>query len=438
MSPWLLLLASVAAAQDRAPREPCTLPEPDAVLLAPLPTINPRHTALTPDAEVLLGAFRDLGFADCRIGWDVALTGPGGERVLWTNDIHNKHAHMILLDPPPWDKAERHPLPHPAWLVATPRVQAMFGRSSAKCIGGPIEPGESADVTPIDVWLDPIVSLQRPCLQNTIARDLVAAGVPGTVAAPAIRHWWQGSLRAEHTVLVTRVTGPRPEHAIAPLPREYTRHGEPPELLIEAVKTANERVHAGLHDVTLAAPPGQNPAPAVPAEHWLSATLSTVNLVKPLAANPTFRWYPEAELMIEARAHQRVGVALIGTYGAGRSIGAAASSELRLRQAVGSVQGLGYVSGNFDEGLQLGLEAGFARAHARSLVNGSEATGTGSGVHVAGLFGVKTVATSGFTFNGQIGGGPRFITASDASASTAVSTGRGVKVLLNVNLGWSI
>jgi len=93
-----------------------------------------------------------------------------------------------------------------------------------------------------------------------------------------------------------------------------------------------------------------------------------------------------------------------------------------------------YVVGNFDHGMQLGVEALYLKVSTEgsSYQSAAAATGFAVGPYV----GYKVIADVGFTFEGNLG---FEYVAARAESSTGTSTAEAKKVipLLNLNIGWS-
>jgi len=94
-----------------------------------------------------------------------------------------------------------------------------------------------------------------------------------------------------------------------------------------------------------------------------------------------------------------------------------------------------YALGDFDHGLQLGLEALYLM-----LAGDSEgATGQGEGLSVGPFIGYKLATRIGFTLNGQVGGQMTFVRAraKDPLGETGSDSATELILLLNLNVGWS-
>ena len=150
--------------------------------------------------------------------------------------------------------------------------------------------------------------------------------------------------------------------------------------------------------------------PTLETEHDLAITLSPLHFI-----------FPVVELTGEYRAMDQLGVAAI--LGAG-------SSEGELFIQVGA-QGHYYLLGDFDHGMQLGVEfVGF-------YDSGREGGGTGTGYSAGPYLGYKVAASFGLTFMAQVGYQfGHFNGEFDGGISAPQSQSQPL-VLLNLNLGWS-
>ncbi len=172
----------------------------------------------------------------------------------------------------------------------------------------------------------------------------------------------------------------------------------------------------------------------------VSLTLSLFNLAKPLLSSGDITFTPEYEVLAEFNIADIFGVAGLLNYGRGTIH--LQGDEVDMNNLKFAVQGNWYPIGNFGDGMQLGLEVMHNRVFGSGDINQVDVQAAANATSVAGLIGYKLIAGPGFTFNGQLGGGPRFLAAradasqGDADASASQS-GVVPKIILNVNLGWS-
>lgn len=152
---------------------------------------------------------------------------------------------------------------------------------------------------------------------------------------------------------------------------------------------------------------------AEPYDHEVSITFSPVHLLLPLG-----------EVTGEFRLHDRIGVA--ATLGAGKPEG--------LTTLEAGVSGRFYPVGDFDHGMQLGLETQVVEMWGE--VSGVEASGSG---FTAGPFiGYKIAARFGLTFEIQTGAQYQYASARATDGTNSASDSQtSLGFLLNLQLGWS-
>ena len=159
------------------------------------------------------------------------------------------------------------------------------------------------------------------------------------------------------------------------------------------------------------------PPPLPPPEHprrVFSLTISPLHLVLPVV-----------ELTAEARAHDKIGVALIG--GGGKYTDPNVSGISASVYEVGG-QVRAYVLGDFRHGMQLGGELLYLHLDDKRL------SATGEGLAIGPFVGYKIMTDIGFTFDAQVGF--EYITAR-AQASGSTNNDKSIIPLLNLNVGWS-
>lgn len=147
---------------------------------------------------------------------------------------------------------------------------------------------------------------------------------------------------------------------------------------------------------------------------------------------------PVFEATIEIRAHDHVGIALIGGYGKVKTSDPFRSYTFDVYEVGGQL--VFYPISTFDKGLQLGAEALYVKVKTDDSYTGSvTVSGAGSGVAIGPFVGYKVGTSVGFTFVVQ--GGVQFMTAKakakDSNGTTATDEASDVFPLINLNLGWS-
>jgi hypothetical protein len=164
------------------------------------------------------------------------------------------------------------------------------------------------------------------------------------------------------------------------------------------------------------APPGWVPAPPPEPVHprrVFSLTISPIRLV-----------FPVVELTGEARAHDKVGVALIG--GGGGSDPNISETSATAYEAGAQVRV--YVLGDFRHGMQVGGELLYLH------LSGNRLSRNGEGLAVGPFLGYKIMIDAGFTFDAQLG--IEHISARAASGNNTAND-KAFIPLLNLNVGWS-
>lgn len=162
--------------------------------------------------------------------------------------------------------------------------------------------------------------------------------------------------------------------------------------------------------------------PPAPELNRVYASLSPFHLAAPIV-----------EGQVEIRANPRVGVAVLGGGGSMKASG--------FKFTVWEVGGqfVGYPVGDFDHGMQLGLEVLYAHVSTNDTgANGVTLSGVGSGLGVGPFIGYKLATKVGFTFNIQ-GGVEYMAVRADATDGTRSSgTNQSAFIpLANLNVGWS-
>lgn len=149
-------------------------------------------------------------------------------------------------------------------------------------------------------------------------------------------------------------------------------------------------------------PPNYGPPPPPPPEEKkgahrnVSITFSPLHLILPVF-----------EATVEVRAHDHVGIALIGGYGQVKVSDVFSSYKFSVYEVGGQV--LFYPISTFDKGLQLGAEALYVKVNTDDNYRGNvTVSGAGSGLAVGPLVGYKFCTSGGFSFVVQ--GGVQFMT----------------------------
>jgi hypothetical protein len=153
--------------------------------------------------------------------------------------------------------------------------------------------------------------------------------------------------------------------------------------------------------------------------------------------SPLHLFLPVAELTLELRAGDFLGVALIGGYGK-VPVETSLGDTVRFTAYEVGGQVVVYPLQPF-KSLQLGVEAIYLRVESDESTSGG-VTGIGIGFAVGPLVGYKLITSGGFTFFVQ--GGFEYIAvrgeAEDSSSGQSASDEDSrVIPLLNLNLGWS-
>jgi len=173
-----------------------------------------------------------------------------------------------------------------------------------------------------------------------------------------------------------------------------------------------------------AAPP---PEPPPEPQHFLSFTLSPLHLI-----------FPIAELTIEVKAADLVGIALVGGVGTVSAV-TFSDQDLTFMAYEFGVQGVVYPIEPF-ESLQLGAELLYLQVSVEDEIGNQQVEGLGAGLAVGPLVGYKLLTSIGFTFFVQ--GGVSFVAiraeAENDLGESATEDESRVLPLLNLNVGWSI
>lgn len=160
------------------------------------------------------------------------------------------------------------------------------------------------------------------------------------------------------------------------------------------------------------------------AEHQLSLTLSPVHLA-----------FPVVEVTGEYAYTRQVGLAAIVGVGNLEATSDDGTKTSIFLYELG-VQGRYYILGDFEHGLQLGVEA--LHVGASGETEDSNISSSAAGLAIGPFVGYKFVASFGLTVDIQ--GGVQYVavgaSASDGEESASASNSDTIP-LLNLNLGWS-
>lgn len=176
------------------------------------------------------------------------------------------------------------------------------------------------------------------------------------------------------------------------------------------------------------------------ADYRVSALVSGFNLLKPVLSDEQVSYAPEVQLHGEVRLFDSFSTAAVLTYGSASSQFGDAQVDFGIYRA--GLQALFYPLGNFDRGMQVGIQGLYETTSFDEQVDGVQLRAGVDGVSLAVLVGYKLIVDPGFTIGAQLGGGPHFLEGSaaasvgDVEASTSSNTIR-PKVVVNLNLGWS-
>jgi len=168
-------------------------------------------------------------------------------------------------------------------------------------------------------------------------------------------------------------------------------------------------------------------APKEDVEHQFAVTISPIHLIMPMV-----------EVMVEGRVNDKVSVAGIGGLGQVTVKSSLGTEETFTVYELGA-QGRYYVLGDFDHGLQVGVDATYLGVSG-TMSSDTSVSGSGAGLALGPFAGYKIAADIGFTFDFQLGW--QYLAMKAESEDS--DTGQTVKgedsstaVLLNINLGWS-
>ncbi len=163
--------------------------------------------------------------------------------------------------------------------------------------------------------------------------------------------------------------------------------------------------------------------------HLMSITFSPLHLLLPMV-----------EITGEFKAHDKMGVALVGGYGSATTH-SDLTGDVTFNVWEAGAQFRYYLLGDFDNGMQLGAEAMYIGVSNDNIQTSSGTfSGSGQGLALGPFIGYKFAADFGFTFDGQLGIEGEGIGASAKHVQSGASESKsGVNwgPLLNLNIGWS-
>ena len=160
-----------------------------------------------------------------------------------------------------------------------------------------------------------------------------------------------------------------------------------------------------------------------------------------LTISPFHLALPVVQLTLEIRAHDNLGVALVGGYGATSiqstttaATGATVTSTTSIALWEVGARANAYVVGNFDDGMIVGAQLLYlgATSGGVSYQGGAAAQGTSIG----GYIGYKLATRVGFTFLCAIGAQNVFLSAASNDGNAQASDSK-VLPLLILDVGWS-
>jgi hypothetical protein len=173
-------------------------------------------------------------------------------------------------------------------------------------------------------------------------------------------------------------------------------------------------------------PAAPQPAPPPPAEPTrnVSVTFSPIHLAAPIV-----------ELAAELRVTDKISIAAIGGYGSIKVTDPYLKDHRFSAFEVGAHLNY-YAIGTFDHGMQLGIEALYAKV----MTDGSDVklSGSADGLAIGPYVGYKLITRIGFTF--EANGGVEYVTArANATDGTNKASGSSATFipLINLNVGWS-
>lgn len=181
-----------------------------------------------------------------------------------------------------------------------------------------------------------------------------------------------------------------------------------------------------------AALPVAGPQPAAEeAGKIVSLTVSPLHLVMPVV-----------EVTAEVRLSDRFGLAALlgaGTVDVETRVGDTVVDTDTFDVFELGAQGRVYTVGDFDHGMQLGLEALWVHVSGEDL-QGTKISGAGAGLAIGPFIGYKIATRVGFTFEGQLGFQYMAMKAEASDEESGVSaedSDTDLGPLLNLNIGWS-
>ncbi len=152
-----------------------------------------------------------------------------------------------------------------------------------------------------------------------------------------------------------------------------------------------------------------------------------------LTFSPIHLLFPVVEIQGEFAVTPRVGVAVIG--GIGQVTLETSSGDSTLTAYEVGAKFVGYVLGDFEEGMQVGLEVLYVGIGGEANDGDETVSVLGEGLALSPLIGYKIIADIGFTFEAQAGPSLVFVSAEadNGDSKTEVS----ILPMLNLNVGWS-
>jgi hypothetical protein len=213
--------------------------------------------------------------------------------------------------------------------------------------------------------------------------------------------------------------------AYEPPPATPTSANEPPPGNAATAAPAAAAAPATTPEPAAAPVPVKPPEP----EHSVAITFSPIHLL-----------FPALELTGEIKITPKLSAAVILAYG--RRALPSPYQDVKLTFLEGGGQVLFYPVGDFEHGMQLGVEGLVVSASGGGTVGSTKVVADGKGLSVGPIIGYKYTHKVGFTLNLQAGVGyiATLATASQSAGTTVVTasgTDGGIYPIVNLNFGWS-
>lgn len=176
--------------------------------------------------------------------------------------------------------------------------------------------------------------------------------------------------------------------------------------------------------LAISAAPAQAETVESPAElHGASLTFSPLHLLLPVF-----------ELQGEFRVTPNIGIGVIGGIGQVTLESTSGDTTLTAYEVGGKL--VGYVIGDFDEGMQVGLEVLYAGVGGKARDGGETVAVFGEGLGLSPFIGYKIITDIGFTFEAQAGPSLLLLAAENRGSGESAEEVK-LSAMLNLNIGWS-